>query len=98
MTKWFIFLIMTYVSCALLGTILDHAFLGGEEQSLIVTIMATSANPLTWAPMVGAFASILLFDFSFWYGWYVIFRWIFFVPITVGIGVGLALALKPSWI
>jgi len=98
MTKWFIFLIMTYVICALLGTILDSAFLGAGEQSYITTIMATSANPLTWAPMVSAFASILIWDFSFWYGWYEIFRWVFFIPLTVGIGVGLALALKPSWL
>lgn len=102
--KWIIFIVMVWVILALLGGIIEGAYLGSGEASVLNTMMnapiftgegnffvnaaATFFDSAFW----GALFTMLLFDFAMFEGTMAIFQWLFFMPIAIGVIVSFSLA------
>ncbi|MBA7645847.1 hypothetical protein ES703_53606 [subsurface metagenome] len=101
-----IFLTMSWIVLAMLGGVIEGAFLGtgaGTEQGVLNTLASSPIMTSTsiWGKIAGVFtdgafwgalAKMFTFDFAMFEGGTEIFRWIFFLPIAISIGVSLILA------
>ncbi|MBA7675816.1 hypothetical protein ES703_84054 [subsurface metagenome] len=90
----------------MLGGVIEGAFLGtgaGTEQGVLNTLMSSKVMTSTsiWGKMAAVFTELdfweatlkmFTFDFAMFEGGTEIFRWIFFLPIAISIGVSLILA------
>lgn len=101
--KWIIFLTTLWMFGSLFGLILEGAFPGEEEQTVLNTLMnckvvtATSwlgkiTGAITDLAMWWALLKMFIWDFSFWQGSLQLVRWMIFFPISIGILSSLLLA------
>jgi len=104
--KWIIFLITTWLILAILGGVIEGAYVGtgaGTEQTVLNTLMNCKVMTSTtiWGKISGVFTDssffwamfkVLTFDFVFFTGVWEIVRWVFFLPIAIAIGTSLILA------
>jgi len=104
--KWFILVIMTWITLAILGGFIEGAWLGSEETGTLNTLMNTPfvtgegnlfirfvqtvIDPTVW----GAVVTIATFDFAMFVGTMGIFRWLFFLPLSIGFLFSLALSIR----
>ena len=105
--KWIIFLVTAWLILALLGGVIDNAFIGtgsGSEQSTLNTLMSFKVFtgievfgivtlPLPNLAFFGALVQLFTFDLAMFEGSTEIFRWMFFLPIAIAIGISFMLAL-----
>jgi len=102
--KWIIFLVMAWVILALLGGVIEMEYVGDREQASLNTLMNAPmlSSTTLWGKVVGMFTDwawfgalmkMLLFDFAMFTGIWEIFRWIFFLPISIAFIVSLVLAM-----
>lgn len=90
MTKWVISFAMLFLILTLASSIAEGAYLGGEEGTLW-SAMSFSHPLATWQ----AIGNMLIFNYSFLTGTWLIFRYVF-ICISVGFFIGLLLQM-PTW-
>lgn len=103
--KWTILILMVWLVLALLGGIIEGAYMGTNESSALNTLLntplVTSNNPVwgfiqtifdfdTWS----ALAHMAFFDFAMFEGTMAIFQWIFFFPLSIAFMLSLLLAIR----
>ena len=100
MTKWMIFLLTLWLVCAVLGLIIEDAYVGGGEGStlndlLVVTGLTTEAGEagsfkisciIPGSGLYEALWSVLTFDFMMFTGAWRIFQYLFLI---IGVGIGI---------
>lgn len=93
--KWMIFTVMSWVSLAILGGIIEKVYLGARGEVGVLnklanlpvftggltpaSIFRTVFNPEFWQ----ALGTMLIFDFAMFQGTWAIFNYIFFLPISI---------------
>jgi len=88
--KWIIGLGTAFVLMTVLSMILEGVYGTGS------TVLGSFLSPVFWPPSaawgyVKAIWAILMFDYSFFYGHWVIFRYAIFIPISAGLIVALGI-------
>jgi len=91
MVKWFAGLAMLFLIMTIASNIIEGAYLGGSSTATLWSGMS-AADPMSIITGIG---KMLSFDYAFFTGTWVIFRWVF-ICISVGIFVGLLLQM-PLW-
>jgi len=102
--KWVVLVTSIWILLALLGGVMEGAYLTGGEQSTLNTIMSSKVMTSTtiWGRIAGVFTdgafwnalfSMLMFDFAMFEGEWVILQWVFFLPILVAFVVTVLLAI-----
>lgn len=99
--KWLVFLITTWFILAIMGLVIENASVGGNETSVLNTLMATKAfievnsvplpvpNPSFW----NAVYNVATFKLAMFTGFWAIFRWLFLaIGIAIIINVAFSLA------
>ena len=92
MVKWFAGLAMLFLIMTIASNILEGAYFGGDAASTIWGSMSIS-DPRS---MVEGISSMLIFDYAFFTGFWVIFRYLF-ICISVGILIGMVMQM-PLWL
>ena len=99
-TGWIVGIVMAYIILAIFGLICDQVWFDGSTLKTINTLMypnwdsAASSIPVI-GPIVGALVvvkgwldallTVIFLKFDFWSGSYVIFWYIFCIPLGVGV-------------
>jgi len=99
--KWIIFLVTLWMFGAFFGLFLEGTFPGGEEETVINTLISSKALTATsWMGKITgaitdldvwlALGKIFIWDYSFWDGSFLFIplepvRWCLFLPISAGI-------------
>jgi len=91
MVKWLAGFAMLFLILTITSNIIEGAYLGAGETGTLWSTMSSS-NPLTIIQGIGR---MLTFDYAFFTGTWVIFRYLF-ICISVGVFVGLLLQM-PLW-
>lgn len=105
--KWLVFLITAWIALALLGGIIDGAFIGtgaGTEEAVLNTLMSFKVFsgvevfglftlPLPNLEFFGALIHLFTFDLAMFQGSTEIYRWLIFLPIAIAVGISFMLAL-----
>jgi len=96
---------MVWVILALLGGIIEGAYLGNNEEATLNVLMnapiftgesgffVSAASTFFDGAFWGAIGTMLIFDFAMFEGTMAIFQWIFFMPLAIAIFVSFGLAL-----
>jgi len=107
-TSWLIGIFTLFIVLSLISGIIELAYLGGSENhsNVFSTIFATKIDTSTsiwgtlWSSLVFtkdlivAVWSAFWFDYAFFTGQYQIFRWAFFLPVSIGLIVSLIFAAR----
>jgi len=85
--KWLIGIISLFLMLSILSGILEGAYLGDSE---LADVRRFTQAPFTepWAMpgwIVGILSKVLFFDYAFFHGEWAILRYIFFLPIGIGV-------------
>lgn len=92
MVKWFAGLAMLFLIMTIASNIIEGAYFGGSSaQTLWGSMDATDP-----ASMIGGISKMLIFDYAFFTGFWVIFRYLF-LCISIGIFVGMLMQM-PLWL
>ena len=91
MVKWFAGLSMLFLIMTIASNILEGAYLGSSSTGTLWSTMS-AADPMS---MITGIGKMLTFDYAFFTGVWVIFRYVF-ICISVGIFVGMLLQM-PLW-
>jgi len=102
--KWLVLVVSIWILLALLGGIMEGAYLEGDEQGTLNTLMSSRvmtsttflgriAGIFTDGAFWGALFSILTFQFAMFTGPWVMLQWVFFLPLAVATVVTILLAL-----
>lgn len=93
---------MLWMVCSVLGLVIEDYYIGESGQGGTLNQLMTSTGLTTESGEPGNFkltaalvspdfykamASVISFNFAFFTGAWSVFRWIFFIPLAVGIGV-----------
>ena len=91
MVKWFAGLAMLFLIMTIASNIIEGAYLGGSSTATLWSGMS-AADPKSIIEGIG---DMLLFNYAFFTGFWVIFRYVF-ICISIGIFVGMLLQM-PLW-
>lgn len=96
---------MVWIVLALLGGVVEGAYLGDTEAGTLNTLMnapiftgegtffANAAATFFDIPFWGALGTMLVFDFAMFTGTMAVFQWLFFTPLAIGVLFSLTLAV-----
>jgi len=102
--KWLVVIVSIWILLALLGGIMEGAYLEHGEQGHLNTIMSSKVVESTtiWGKIAGLFTdrsfwdalgNIIIFNFAMFEGPWVILQWVFFLPLAVATLVTILLSL-----
>jgi len=99
--KWIVALVTIWIFGAVFGSIIEGVAIGSFEESTIGQLMSMGALtnveffglkiPVPDMSWLSAIKTMFLWDFGYFEGDWGIIRWLFLVPISVGIGLVLIL-------
>ena len=103
--KWIIGIITLWVLLGLMGGIIEHAYLGGDEESkleiLLAPLLADSiweflgsmVSSVTtmdwWSALIGMF----MMNFAMFTGVWIVVQWVFFLPLAIAVSISLVITL-----
>lgn len=89
-TGWYIFFTVTFILTTIISTVGEMVWVGSEVAPLFIALNPFRYGASAW---VTAIADIVLFRYTFFSGGWILVRWIFFLPISVGFIICLAISL-----
>lgn len=92
MTKWFAGLAMLFLIMTIASNIIEGAYFGGSAAGTLWGSMSAT-DP---ASMIQGIGNMLIFNYAFFTGVWVIFRYLF-ICISIGIFVGMLMQM-PLWL
>jgi len=88
--KVFVGFAFAFILLTLVCTVGQMRWIGDEAVPLMIALRPIKYGATAWMDAVG---DMVMFRYTFFEGSWIVVRWIFFLPVSIGFMIGLALAM-----